>query len=91
MKTCGNCKRTMPFENFGKMKASGDGHQRYCKRCMGEYGAYFRKSMTRNMRFKTHSRGEWATPRKLSDKEAAELAAAVHRLPQQPIRLKVLQ
>jgi hypothetical protein len=86
MKTCGNCKREMPLENFSRMKS---GHQRYCKRCMSEYGAYFRKSATRNMRFRNNARGEFFTPRQLTSREVRELQEAVGRCPQQPIRLKV--
>lgn len=90
MKTCGNCKRSLTHESFSKLRASHDGLQRFCKRCMNEYGAHFRKSGTRNMRFKNYGRGRFNSPRPLTEAEIDRLTAAVNRTPQQPIRLKVL-
>lgn len=91
MKTCANCKSRKPLDEFGKLRASSDGRQRYCRQCMNHYGAHFRKSMTRNMRFKNFPRGEFLRPRPLTEREIDEFVAAVNRKPPQPIRLKVLQ
>lgn len=90
MKTCANCKSRKPLDEFGLQTESRDGRQRYCRECMSNYGAYFRKSMTRNMRFRIDSR-DYKRIRPLTEREIDEFVAAVNRKPPKPIRLKVLQ
>lgn len=42
-KRCSRCKHTKPLEDFAASKATSDGRQRWCRRCMKAYGANYRK------------------------------------------------